>query len=645
MTFATLQINQKEWRAAGQRLIEMAIAEFLYEEIITVKKIPDLSVTHQSNNSELGHQENSNRSQNTGSRKTQRYQLELAHHIYQFNGYQFLLGHWHIEENSVVVITNNQSLPAWNLHEFIAVFSIQAEIKPFTKAYLIKEMNNTWIAEAHLFKSNRLPSSAVLHESHSKIEGMLRGHPWLIMSKGRMGFGYDDYLSAAPELSPEVKVLWLAVHQDLAEFRSTDQWQAKTLYQRELDQFEINYFRQLMLEKGLDSEHYFLIPVHAWQWHQWLLPTYSNEIVDQRIVELGVSQDSFVPMQSIRTLCNITEPKRHYIKLPVSIFNTAVYRGLPSKRNLAAPAVTQWLKSKLDTDQDLKATGVIFLGEVATLTIQQPCYDQIEGAPYQFKELFGCLWRESVDVYVPNHMKVLSQAALLHRDIDGKSILQTLITASGLSPLDWLKRFAEVSVSPLLVSLYKYGLAFSPHGENTMLVHENGIPQKLVLKDFIDDVNLVDEDFIELSDLPEEGKILLRHPALELSHFIFTGLFIVHYRYICNVFLQDYPELNEVEFWQVISDVIAEFHSAHPELENRIQKFAMFREEFEKICLNRVRLFTTSYNDEAERPVPVFLDPMANPISPITLEKWSNITAVNTSASDDQQKLASSLSA
>ena len=30
MSFAQLQVNQKQWRLAGQRLIEMAIAEFLY---------------------------------------------------------------------------------------------------------------------------------------------------------------------------------------------------------------------------------------------------------------------------------------------------------------------------------------------------------------------------------------------------------------------------------------------------------------------------------------------------------------------------------------------------------------------------------------------------------------------------------------
>lgn len=594
MSFAQLQVNQKQWRLAGQRLIEMAIAEFLYEEII--------QVTHLKDN---------------------RYQLTLDDQTYTFKAQNYLLGHWQIEEGSVRELSVAEDLPAWNLHTFIRAFSNQTEVKPFTKAYLIKEMNNTWLAEAHLFDESRLSSEAALTASHHEIEGMLRGHPWLIMSKGRMGFGYDDYLSAAPELSPTVKVLWLAVHRDLAEFRSTEEWQAGRLYQHELSAEELANFEQKLHERGCPCRDYFLIPVHAWQWHQWLVPTYANEIVDRRIIELGVGQDDYVPMQSIRTLCNISQPERHYVKLPVSIFNTAVYRGLPSKRNLAAPAVTAWLKQIQSQDSDLKQSGVAFLGEVATLTIHQPCFDEIEGAPYQFKELFGCLWRESVDPVIGTGEQALSQAALLHRDINGQSILAVLIQASGLSPLQWLKRFAEVSVTPLLICLYKYGLAFSPHGENTMLIHANGVPQKMVLKDFIDDINLVDEDFPELASLPIEGQILLRHPAHELSHFIFTGLFMVHYRYICNVFLQDYPEHSEVEFWQTISSVIDAFHQAHPELAERIEKFAMFRAEFEKICLNRVRLFTTSYNDEAERPVPVFLDPIANPVSPETLKRWS----------------------
>ena len=596
MNFATLKINQQQWRAAGQRLIEMAIAEFLYEEIIEVKAL-----------------------------SAGRYRLDLGNRQYEFQGNQYLLGHWNIQEASVRDVTHSQEndQPAWNLHEFIVAMSDSSNVKPFTKAYLIKEMNNTWLAEAHLFNETRLPSIAVLTEPHYKVEGMLRGHPWLIMSKGRMGFGYDDYLSAAPELSPEVKVLWLAVHRDLAEYRSTEDWSACGLYQHEFDANELQQFINILQEKNLDPQNYFLIPVHAWQWHQWLVPTYANEIVDQKIIELNISQDSYVPMQSIRTLCNTSNLQRHYIKLPVSIFNTAVYRGLPSKRNLAAPAVTAWLKQIHQQDQDLQNTGVIFLGEVATLTIHQPCFDRIDGAPYQFKELFGCLWRESVDRYVDSSQQVLSQAALLHRDISGQSILSVLIKASGLSPLAWLAQFAQVCMSPLLLCLYRYGLAFSPHGENTMLVHENGVPKAMVLKDFIDDINLVDEDFPELAQLPSEADLLLRHEAIDLSHFIFTGLFMVHYRYICNVFLQDYPEYSELDFWQTISNTIVEFNQKHPELAERADKFAMLRPSYTKICLNRVRLFTTSYNDEAERPVPVFLDPIANPVSPETLKTWA----------------------
>ena len=596
MNFATLKINQQQWRAAGQRLIEMAIAEFLYEEIIEVKAL-----------------------------SAGRYRLDLGNRQYEFQGNQYLLGHWNIQEASVRDVTHSQEndQPAWNLHEFIVAMSDSSNVKPFTKAYLIKEMNNTWLAEAHLFNETRLPSIAVLTEPHYKVEGMLRGHPWLIMSKGRMGFGYDDYLSAAPELSPEVKVLWLAVHRDLAEYRSTEDWSACGLYQHEFDANELQQFINILQEKNLDPQNYFLIPVHAWQWQQWLVPTYANEIVDQKIIELNISQDSYVPMQSIRTLCNTSNLQRHYIKLPVSIFNTAVYRGLPSKRNLAAPAVTAWLKRIHQQDQDLQNTGVIFLGEVSTLTIHQPCFDRIDGAPYQFKELFGCLWRESVDRYVDSSQQVLSQAALLHRDISGQSILSVLIKASGLSPLAWLAQFAQVCMSPLLLCLYRYGLAFSPHGENTMLVHENGVPKAMVLKDFIDDINLVDEDFPELAQLPSEADLLLRHEATDLSHFIFTGLFMVHYRYICNVFLQDYPEYSELDFWQTISNTIVEFNQKHPELAERADKFAMLRPSYTKICLNRVRLFTTSYNDEAERPVPVFLDPIANPVSPETLKTWA----------------------
>lgn len=617
MTVASLRINQQQWRQAGARLIEMAIAEFLYEEIIDATAI-DAST----------------------------WQVSLNHQIYQFNGFQYQLGHWHVEAGSVRQIASSTVIDqnvidqtvkdetAWDLHQFITAAAKQVEVKPFTMTYLIKEMNNTWVAEAHLFDQARPDSMAVTHLPAAEVEGVLRGHPWLIMSKGRMGFSYHDYLSFAPEMQPKLQLLWVAVTKQLADYRHIDALDLHALYAQELDPDQYQQFQQQISNQGKNPDDYILLLVHPWQWHHWLVATYAGQIASDNIIELGLSKDWYMPMQSIRTFSNISHPERRYVKLPLSIFNTAVYRGLPSDRNKAAPAFTQWLKSTFANDTAWQQTGLVLLGEDATVTVDQPCFDQIEGAPYQFKELFGCLWRESVHPYLKGNEQVLSQAALVHRDLSGMSVLAALIERSGLAPLVWLKQFAQVCMTPLLYCLYRYGLVFSPHGENSLLIHDNGVPKRMVIKDFIDDVNLIDEDFPELASLPAEGDILLRHSAKDLTHFIFTGLFIVHYRYISSIFLHDFEttsgksfKYSEAEFWQQISDVAQEFHQAHPEFSDRIEKFDLFRPEFEKICLNRVRLFSHGYADDAERPYPTILHPMPNPIYPDVLAQWRQVKA------------------
>ncbi|WP_410211757.1 IucA/IucC family protein [Aquirhabdus sp.] len=597
MGIMSLQIQEPEWRQAGQRLIEMAIAEFLYEHIIDVTVIDvdcyrlDLGID------------------------------ELGHKIsYEFKASQRQLGNWSIQPGSVRVTGQQHS--AWDLHQFLIALAKKVDVKPFTLAYLIKEMNNTWLAEAHLFDQGRPNSQEILRLSSTEVEGTLRGHPWIVMSKGRMGFSYQDYLNFAPEMQQKQQLLWVAVSKSLATFKGTPDQPANVLYQHEIGTSQRQDFDRIVQTKGKSASDFFFLPVHTWQWHHWIMTNYAGEIARSDIIQLGLSEDQYLPMQSIRTFGNITSPHKHYVKLPLSILNTAVYRGLPSQRNLAAPALTAWLKEIYQQDRELQDTGLILLGEIASVTVKQPCFDQIEGAPYQFKELFGALWRESIYEHLEDGQQVLTQAALVHRDLEGQSILKVLITQSGLAPLVWLKQFVHVCITPLLYCLYRYGVVFSPHGENSLLIHEHGIPKRMVVKDFIDDVNLVEEDFPELVTLPSEvERLLLRHSAQDLSHFIFTGLFVVHYRYIAEVFLQDF-EYDEAEFWQQVADVIDAFHKAHPELADRIEKFSIQRPSFEKVCLNRVRLFSQGYADDAERPVPEILAPMDNPVSPIVLKKW-----------------------
>jgi siderophore synthetase component len=75
----------------------------------------------------------------------------------------------------------------------------------------------------------------------------------------------------------------------------------------------------------------------------------------------------------------------HHLKLPLSVLNTLVWRGLPTDRALLAPRVTAFLRGIRDADPFLAGEcGLILLGEVASVAIPHRAYEGLPGAPYQF---------------------------------------------------------------------------------------------------------------------------------------------------------------------------------------------------------------------------------------------------------------------
>jgi YD repeat-containing protein len=168
------------------------------------------------------------------------------------------------------------------------------------------------------------------------------------------------------------------------------------------------------------------------------------------------------------------------------VLNTLVWRGLPTERTLAAPAVTAWVHGLRDADPFLaEETSVILLGETASVTVRHPHYDALPGVPYQYRELLGCIWREPVSALLAPGERARTLAALLHTDPAGRSFTAELVHRSGLAPRDWLRRLFAALLPPLLHFLYRYGTVFSPHGENAVVVFDDGdVPVRLAVKDF-----------------------------------------------------------------------------------------------------------------------------------------------------------------
>ena len=166
----------------------------------------------------------------------------------------------------------------------------------------------------------------------------------------------------------------------------------------------------------------------------------------------------------------------------------------------------------------------------------------------------------------------------------------------------WLEALFEAVLPPLLHILYRYGTVFSPHGENAILVRRTGVPTRLAIKDFVDDVNVSDQPLPELraAMTPEVAEVLLAEPPKWLCQFLWAGLSSA-----TSATWPTWPRTTSgwasgaSGRW---SGRRARLPGPVPELADRFKTFDLLAPRFAKICLNRNRLLTDGYADRPERP-------------------------------------------
>jgi siderophore synthetase component len=491
------------------------------------------------------------------------------------------------------------------------------ELPGDTAGHLVRELAATLAADVAMARS-ALTASELADLSYAELEGHMTGHPWIVFNKGRFGFSASDALRYAPEARHRVRLPWIAVDTSLAEFNAVRNLTSQRLYTNELDSNTRIRFGAELVRNGFNPARYWWLPVHPWQWDEMIQPLYGPEVAAGLIVPLGYADDEYLPQQSIRTFSNVSNEHRHHVKLPLSILNTMVWRGLPTERTAAAPAVTSWLLDIADNDPFLRdECQVILLGEVASVAVRHPVLDSMPDVPYQYRELLGAIWRQALPPRLEPGERARTLASLLHVDPDGKPFVLELVERSGLDGADWLDRLFAAILPPLLHFLYKYGTVFSPHGENAVIVYDDhDRPTRLAVKDFVDDVNISAKDLPELADLPADVRsVLLREMPDYLCQFIHSGLFIGHFRYLAQL-AEQHLEVDRELFWGLVADRILDYQATFPHLADRFDAFDLFSPKLDRLCLNRNRLLLDGYRDLAERPHVEASGTVVNPLAP-----------------------------
>ncbi len=580
-------LKKDVWNLVNRKHITKVFAEFLHECLIEpVQTKTDTALVHF------------------------RLATDTPEVYYTFSGEHRAMDYWHLDSQSVVKHVNGKAQPELDVIQFFLDMKSTLGIKPLTLSKFIEETYNTLYADAYIFSKGRIASNLLVDAPYTVIEHQMDGHPWATVNKGRIGFSYEDYLDFVPEASRRTTLFWLGVHKSKALYAHTKAYAYERLVREELGMDLQEEFNAILFSNDVDPNDYLFLPVHEWQWKHKLTFLFAGDIANQYIIPLGKGNDNYSPQQSIRTFFNTDKPEKLYVKTAISILNTSVYRGLSPTKLSVAPFVTQWVKDKLMSDQVLAKLGFTLLGEVATVGYKHNHYEQIEGGPYHYKELLGAIWRESASNYLNEGERIMTMASLLYVDEQGKSFTAELIRKSGLEPEQWLKTYLRSYLTPILHIFYQHKFFFSPHGENTILVIQNYVPVRIIIKDFVEEIVLTEDGKREA---PEEARDILRDIDDEYATlFILSGVFDGVFRYLSNIF-HSYVGLDEKIFWKNVAAVISDYQQAHPELKGRYEKFDLFIPEFIRVCINRVRLLTYGYSEEASIPVPEVCGTLVNP--------------------------------
>ncbi|MGD3110287.1 IucA/IucC family protein [Streptomyces sp. YGL11-2] len=584
--FPASQPSHRAWQRAARRLFAKTLAEFAYEEILTPE--PD----------------------GTAPDGAPRYRLPVGNDlIYRFTARRGSYGHWRVDPHS---ITPDTDPLRFLTHAHDTVLGLSGD----TTGHLLRELTATLAADTRL-DAAALTAAQLADLDYADLEGHQTGHPWLVANKGRLGFSATDAETWAPEARSPQRLPWLAAHHRIAHYRGVPALATPDrLYSDELSPATHRAFARTITDAGQDPADYLYLPVHPWQWDETIAPLFAPQLADRSIIALPTDNDLRLPQQSIRTFLNVSRPQARTVKLPLSILNTLVWRGLPTERTLAAPAVTRWVHGLRDGDTYLRdETRVILLGETASVTVEHPLYDRLPGVPYQFRELLGCIWREPVSRCLDPGERARTLASLLQTDPAGRALTTELVHRSGLPARVWLAHLFAALLPPLLHFLYQYGTVFSPHGENAIVVFdEHDIPTRLAMKDFVDDVNTSAQPLPEHDAMPDDVRaVLLTEPPAFLTQFIHSGLFVGVFRYLAPL-CEDQLGVPEDEFWSLVRAEILRHHERFPHLKERQETFDLLTPEIERLCLNRNRLHVDGYRDRRDRPHAAVHGTVPNPL-------------------------------
>ncbi len=412
----------------------------------------------------------------------------------------------------------------------------------------------------HHIKSRRQLSFPQLESA------ITEGHLYHPSFKARTGFSLKDHRDFGPEAARKFQFQWLAVKS--GQLDSAFPSDNLIFWKTELGEPTFDLLRKRLNEKGKTSLNYSLLPIHPWQINAIQKCGLAKAIEDGDIIKLGEAGDFYQATQSLRTLVNVSNPEKANVKIPLNLVSTSSHRNLQDHFVCTAPTISNWLQKIVAKDEYLQRENkLVLLSEYAGLLYKPTDVKQAK----EMDGLIGAIFRESVLSKLQGGEEAVPFTAIMLVESDGRPFISQWLDSYGIEA--WVNRLLEVMLIPIWHMLVHHGIAFEAHCQNLILIHRNGWPEKIVLRDFHEDMEYVQEYLSQPNHPPALEEVDEYFTSIPLDEgFNMSDLDELRELFMDTVYVLNLADLSfllerfngysETQFWQKVRDQLNQYRES-----------------------------------------------------------------------------------
>ncbi len=376
------------------------------------------------------------------------------------------------------------------------------------------------------------------------------GHPYHPFAKTKMGFSAEDIVRYTTEFRPKVFILLAAVQKKAMCMETT---QSQFVFSGWFSEYYPRAWSSWVNElekKNLNQNDYIPFPVHPWQAANIVKKLFADHIIANDIILFDNVVIGASPTSSFRTLAPVENWYAPYIKLPIGIYASGVYRALSVNSIKNTPKITHIMKNIL-LKQSTISERLAILPEVCGLYLNAVDDDKARH--------FTVIFRENVINYISSDEIAVVVSALFEKSPESNtSLFIELIKLAGClsyqNVLSYFNRYVDLVLGSYLDLYLIYGIALEGHQQNTLAIFQNGYIKRFIARDFdgieihADSLNTHQLSLAGLLSPPfvTHNKITVRNQLLHTVYQLHLGELVL--------LLAAHFNCEEKDFWRIICE-------------------------------------------------------------------------------------------